>query len=33
MRAPGYTRIDGKSTRELTSKVDCHTLVRLFGEP
>ena len=33
LRAQGHTRIDGKSTRELTSKVDYHTLVRLFGAP
>lgn len=33
LRAQGHTRIDGKSTRELTSKVDYHTLVRRFGEP
>ncbi|HEX6049881.1 MAG TPA: hypothetical protein VFZ21_11460 [Gemmatimonadaceae bacterium] len=33
LRAQGHTRIDGKSTRELTSTVDYHTLVRLFGEP
>jgi hypothetical protein len=33
LAAQGRTLIDGKATRELTSRVENHALVRVFGSP